>query len=552
MINEERKILFTYEEIRELHRQVRERLQKISETMTPRKIFLDKLDDYGKKYVKDPLTYVKKVENLIGHDPSKIEAAYFEIKKIYPIPTVEFKVEPLKSLFAFQKKASHYEITPQEYYNNLKKLGKSYPELKGFLDNLAEDYINRPSVIKNLREERNYSENKIRSKIVTQINENPELEQLIASSLEESFNFSIENKQFNNEKELIKEIESYNVFPEKKVLNTVLNNLEKDSFERENHSLNVKEKIADIKKFYETDNNEMKISGYNYIDFLEKEIVKLKKCLNDNSENIKFVSEEILKTYEKENKNNKIPNEIFRTHIFSLAKKFSNLEEKITKILLNSLSEDYKKKIITVEKYKNEIEKMEKNFSSQESKIKIEKSNLKDIFQENNFENKLKEILPLLESKQFSEKEFREEIESLFPSFQENKENICEELKKSFKREFPNEKNYRKELCKFANNSNEFIQQNFSKEILENLLNEIEINSNKETPEKLNKRFKDTMKTFTNLFPKQKAFFEKETEKFLNSQKQKENSNDKKQKENSNDKKQKENSNNKEVKTSTR
>ena len=514
MINEERKILFTYEEIRELHRQVRERLQKISETMTPRKIFLDKLDDYGKKYVKDPLTYVKKVENLIGHDPSKIEAAYFEIKKIYPIPTVEFKVEPLKSLFAFQKKASHYEITPQEYYNNLKKLGKSYPELKGFLDNLAEDYINRPSALKKLREEGNYSENKIRSKIVTQVNENPELEQLIASSLEESFNFSIENKQFNNEKELIKEIESYNVFPEKKVLNTVLNNLKKDSFERENHSLNVKEKIADIQKFYEADNNEMKISGYNYIDFLE-------------------------------NKNNKIPNEIFRTHIFSLAKKFPNLEEKVTKILLNSLSEDYKKKEITVEKYKNEIEKMEKEFLTQESesKIKIEKSNLKDIFQENNFENNLNETLSLLKSKQISEKEFREEIESLFPSFQENKENICEELKKSFKREFPNEKNYRKELCKFANNSNEFIQQNFSKEILENLLNEIEINSNKETPEKSNKRFKDTMKTFTNLFPKQKAFFEKETEKFLNSQKQNENSNDKKQKENSN---------NKEVKTSTR
>ena len=545
MINEERKILFTYEEIRELHRQVRERLQKISETMTPRKIFLDKLDDYGKKYVKDPLTYVKKVENLIGHDPSKIEAAYFEIKKIYPIPTVEFKVEPLKSLFAFQKKASHYEITPQEYYNNLKKLGKSYPELKGFLDNLAEDYINRPSALKKLREEGNYSENKIRSKIVTQVNENPELEQLIASSLEESFNFSIENKQFNNEKELIKEIESYNVFPEKKVLNTVLNNLKKDSFERENHSLNVKEKIADIQKFYEADNNEMKISGYNYIDFLEKEIVKLKKCLNDNSENIKFVSEKILKTYEKENKNNKIPNEIFRTHIFSLAKKFPNLEEKVTKILLNSLSEDYKKKEITVEKYKNEIEKMEKEFLTQESesKIKIEKSNLKDIFQENNFENNLNETLSLLKSKQIYEKEFREEIESLFPSFQENKENICEELKKSFKREFPNEKNYRKELCKFANNSNEFIQQNFSKEILENLLNEIEINSNKETPEKSNKRFKDTMKTFTNLFPKQKAFFEKETEKFLNSQKQNENSNDKKQKENSN---------NKEVKTSTR
>lgn len=545
MINEERKILFTYEEIRELHRQVRERLQKISETMTPRKIFLDKLDDYGMKYVKDPLTYVKKVENLIGHDPSKIEAAYFEIKKIYPIPTVEFKVEPLKSLFAFQKKASHYEITPQEYYNNLKKLGKSYPELKGFLDNLAEDYINRPSALKKLREEGNYSENKIRSKIVTQVNENPELEQLIASSLEESFNFSIENKQFNNEKELIKEIESYNVFPEKKVLNTVLNNLKKDSFERENHSLNVKEKIADIQKIYEADNNEMKISGYNYIDFLEKEIVKLKKCLNDNSENIKFVSEKILKTYEKENKNNKIPNEIFRTHIFSLAKKFPNLEEKVTKILLNSLSEDYKKKEITVEKYKNEIEKMEKEFLTQESesKIKIEKSNLKDIFQENNFENNLNETLSLLKSKQISEKEFREEIESLFPSFQENKENICEELKKSFKREFPNEKNYRKELCKFANNSNEFIQQNFSKEILENLLNEIEINSNKETPEKSNKRFKDTMKTFTNLFPKQKAFFEKETEKFLNSQKQNENSNDKKQKENSN---------NKEVKTSTR
>jgi hypothetical protein len=546
MINEERKILFTYEEIRELHRQVRERLQKISETMTPRKIFLDKLDDYGKKYVKDPLTYVKKVENLIGHDPSKIEAAYFEIKKIYPIPTVEFKVEPLKSLFAFQKKASHYEITPQEYYNNLKKLGKSYPELKGFLDNLAEDYINRPSALKKLREEGNYSENKIRSKIVTQVNENPELEQLIASSLEESFNFSIENKQFNNEKELIKEIESYNVFPEKKVLNTVLNNLKKDSFERENHSLNVKEKIADIQKFYEADNNEMKISGYNYIDFLEKEIVKLKKCLNDNSENIKFVSEKILKTYEKENKNNKIPNEIFRTHIFSLAKKFPNLEEKVTKILLNSLSEDYKKKEITVEKYKNEIEKMEKEFLTQESesKIKIEKSNLKDIFQENNFENNLNETLSLLKSKQISEKEFREEIESLLPSFQENKENICEELKKSFKREFPNEKNYRKELCKFANNSEEFIQQNFSKEILENLLNEIEINPNKETQEKLNKRFKDTMKTFTNLFPKQKAFFEKETEKFFNLQKQNENSNNKKQKENSN--------NNEKVKTSKR
>lgn len=544
MINEERKILFTYEEIRELHRQVRERLQKISETMTPRKIFFDKLDDYGKKYVKEPLTYVKKVENLIGYDPSKIEAAYFEIKKIYPIPTVEFKVEPLKSLFAFQKKASHYEITPQEYYNNLKKLGKSYPELKGFLDNLAEDYINRPSALKKLREEGNYSENKIRSKIVTQVNENPELEQLIASSLEESFNFSIENKQFNNEKELIKEIESYNVFPEKKVLNTVLNNLKKDSFERENYSLNVKEKIADIQKFYEADNNEMKISGYNYIDFLEKEIVKLKKCLNDNSENIKFVSEEILKTYEKENKNNKIPNEIFRTYTFSLAKKFPNLEEKVTKILLNSLSEDYKKKGITVEKYKNEIEKMEKNFLSQESKIKIEKSNLKNIFQENNFENKLKEILSLLESEQISEKEFREEIESLLPSFQESKENICEELKKSFKREFPNEKNYRKELCKFANNSEEFIQQNFSKEILENLLNEIEINSNKETPEKLNKRFKDTMKIFTNLFPKQKVFFEKETEKFLNSQKQNENSDNKKQKENSN--------NNKKVRTSTR
>lgn len=544
MINEERKILFTYEEIRELHRQVRERLQKISETMTPRKIFFDKLDDYGKKYVKEPLTYVKKVEKLIGYDPSKIEAAYFEIKKIYPIPTVEFKVEPLKSLFAFQRKASNYEITPQEYYKNLKKLGKSYPEFKGFLDNLAEDYINYPNAIKKVREKGNYSENKIRSKMVTKVNENPELEQLIASSLEESFNFSIENKQFNNEKELVKEIESYNVFPEKKVLNTVLNNLKKNSFERENYSLNIKEEIEKTKKFYEIDNNEMKLSGYNYIDFLKAEIAKLKNCLNDNSENIKFVSEEILNTYEKENKSNKIFNEIFRTHIFSLAKEFPNLEEKVTKDLLKSLSEDYKKKRITVEKYKNEIEKMEKNFLSQESKIKIEKSNLKDIFQENNFEDKLKEIIPLLESKQISEKEFREEIESLLPSFQENKENICEELKKSFKREFPNEKNYRKELCKFANNSEEFIQQNFSKEILENLLNEIKINSNKETPEKLNKRFKDTMKTFTNLFPKQKAFFEKETEKFFNLQKQNENSNNKKQKENSN--------NNEKVKTSKR
>ena len=52
------------------------------------------------------------------------------------------------------------------------------------------------------------------------------------------------------------------------------------------------------------------------------------------------------------------------------------------------------------------------------------------------------------------------------------------------------------------------------------------------------------MKIFTNLFPKQKVFFEKETEKFLNSQKQNENSDNKKQKENSN--------NNKKVRTSTR